>query len=324
MYPSVRAAFLSFSTRFEGRMPYMYLDVRGLVTIGVGNLIDPVDLALPLPFMQKADLAAATQDEIRVDWQTVKGRQDLAMAHDYLQQFDALTALKLTDESIDQIVLGKLDSNEATLSNTPEFADLDTWPVDAQLGLFSMAWAAGSGFGGGFLRFRAACAAKDWNTAATESNMDDTHNPGLRPRNEANRILFSNAAQVVQQNLDFSVLQYTKNLSAGDAPNQAQPSVVTGLDPSSRSIGDTVTITGQGFTGAYSVGFGDISVPTMSVDLDAQITVTVPNGSGNVPVTVITQAVHLLPLNSSMSSGGSRGVLVFPLLKAETSRKGFF
>jgi len=285
MYPSIRAAFLSFSTRFEGCVPYMYLDIRGLVTIGVGNLIDPVDLALP--FVHKADLAVATQDEIRVDWQTVKGRQELATAHDYLQQFDAL---KLTDESIDQLVLAKLDSNEATLSNTPEFADLDNWPADAKLGLFSMAWAAGPGFSRVFPRFRAAFAAKDWNTAATESHMDDTYNPGLRPCNAANRILFSNVAQVIQQSLDFSVLQYPKNLSAGDAPNQSQLPVVTGLDPSSGCIGDTVTIIGQGFTEAYSVGFGDISVPTMSVDSDTQITVTVPNGSGNVPVTVITSA----------------------------------
>jgi IPT/TIG domain len=290
MYPSVRSAFPSFSTRFEGRVSYMYLDIKGLVTIGVGNLIDPVSLALPLPFVHKSDLAAATQDEIQTDWQTVKGRPDLDQVKDYLQQYDALTALKLTDNGIDQLVLSKLDSNEAALKRTAEFADLDSWPADAQLGLFSMAWAMGAAFGPGYPKFRAACAAKDWNTVATESRMDDTNNPGLTPRNVANHTLFSNAAQVVQQSLDFSVLQYPSDLSTTQPSQSSGTPTITMLDPSTGKLGDTVTIMGTSFTGAISVGFGDISVPTMSVDSDTQITVTVPNGSGNVPVTVINPA----------------------------------
>ena len=56
MYDDVRAAFLSFTTRLEGRVPYMYLDIKGLVTIGVGNLIDPVDLALQVTFLALAIL----------------------------------------------------------------------------------------------------------------------------------------------------------------------------------------------------------------------------------------------------------------------------
>ncbi len=297
MYPGVRNAFLSFSRPFEGRIPYMYLDIKGLVSVGVGNLIDPVSLALPLPFVHKSDGISATQDEIQTDWQAVKGRQDLATAKDYLRQFDALTALKLTDDGIDQVVLSKLDSNEAALKGTPEFADLESWPADAQLGLLSMAWALG-GFAK-FPKFRAACAAKDWVTAAAESHIDDTGNPGVTPRNAADHTLFSNAAQVVAQGLDLSVLQYPTDLAASGAPPQPpqpQPSdgtaapVVSGLDPSSGSVGDTVTIAGQGFTGATSVGFGDTSVPSMTVDSDTQITVTVPTGSGNVPVTVTTPA----------------------------------
>ena len=42
MRPSVFAAFPGFITRFEGRLPFMYLDTKGLVTTGVGNLIDPL------------------------------------------------------------------------------------------------------------------------------------------------------------------------------------------------------------------------------------------------------------------------------------------
>jgi hypothetical protein len=57
----------------------MYLDIKGLVSIGIGNLIDPINLAMDLPFVHKDDInVAASTDEIETEWQTVKGRQDLA------------------------------------------------------------------------------------------------------------------------------------------------------------------------------------------------------------------------------------------------------
>ena len=50
MFAAVQSSFPAFSGRFEGRVPYMYLDVLGLVTVGVGNLVDPVETAQALPF----------------------------------------------------------------------------------------------------------------------------------------------------------------------------------------------------------------------------------------------------------------------------------
>ena len=49
MRESVRRGFIGFSAPFEGRLHYMYLDVKGLVTTGVGNLIDSVGAAQALP-----------------------------------------------------------------------------------------------------------------------------------------------------------------------------------------------------------------------------------------------------------------------------------
>jgi hypothetical protein len=63
---------------------------------------------------------------------------------------------------------------------------------------------------------------------------------------------------------------------------------VTGISPASGSGGATVVITGSGFTFATAVGFGNTSVPQMSVDSDTQITVTAPTGSGTVDVVVTT------------------------------------
>jgi hypothetical protein len=276
----------------------MYLDIDGRVTVGVGNLIDTIPDAQKFPFVHKLDGSAATRAEIATDWQAVKNRQDLTHAKDYLDKFNQLTALKLTEDAIDQIVLTSLDQNETLLKQISEFADLEDWPADAQLGLFSLIWALGPAGIQRFRDFRTACAAKDWNAAATQSHMKETGNPGIIPRNVADHILFSNAAEVVLQNLDFSVVRYPDNLAANTPFTPllpVEPPSITMLDPSTGQPGDSVVITGEHFNDASSVGFGDVSVADMTVDSDTQITVIVPDGSGNVPITVITPGGNSAP-----------------------------
>jgi GH24 family phage-related lysozyme (muramidase) len=207
MYQSVREAFVEFSTQFEGRVRYMYVDMKDLVTIGIGNLIDPIALALPLPFVFKSDqFTVASQDDITADWNAVKSNPSLAQRG--FRACDGVTKLMLTDDSIDTLVLSKLDSFATTLEQTNEFSSLDSWPADAQLGILSMAWAMGPAFGAGWPAFRTACANQDWTTAAANCRMNDADNPGLTPRNVANWVLFLNAAQTVAQQLDVTALQY--------------------------------------------------------------------------------------------------------------------
>jgi hypothetical protein len=65
---------------------------------------------------------------------------------------------------------------------------------------------------------------------------------------------------------------------------------VTAISPASGSAlgGDSVTITGIGFTGATAVDFGNASAPQETVDSGTQITATTPPGNGTVDVTVVT------------------------------------
>jgi hypothetical protein len=73
----------------------------------------------------------------------------------------------------------------------------------------------------------------------------------------------------------------------------APPPQVTGISPTSGSTagGDTVVLTGAGFTDTISVDFGPAKAPSFSVDSDTQITVTSPAGSaGTVDITVTTAA----------------------------------
>ncbi len=80
----------------------------------------------------------------------------------------------------------------------------------------------------------------------------------------------------------------------GSHPPEDPPGapVVTGIAPASGSAagGDTVAITGSGFTGAAGVGFGAASAPAVTVDSDTQITAISPAGTGTVDVTVTTPA----------------------------------
>jgi len=65
---------------------------------------------------------------------------------------------------------------------------------------------------------------------------------------------------------------------------------VTSFSPSSGRVGDTVVITGTGFSGVTGVKFGGVSVVTYTVDSATQITATVPSGALTGPISVTTAA----------------------------------
>ena len=224
MFPAVQSNFPAFSARFEGRVPYMYLDVKGLVTVGVGNLVDPVTeaQALPFRFKNKPGIAApgspATPNQIAAEWQTLKN--DGSLTTRGFKACEPITQLELSDDAIDALILDRLTKNEGFLKRQQWFQGFDTWPADAQLGLLSMAWAMGPAGPGGFPNFRAACQRLDFNLAAAECRMSEAGNPGLVPRNNANVTLFSNAAIVLagaaQPSLERANLYYPRALTAAD------------------------------------------------------------------------------------------------------------
>ncbi|MGD0605769.1 MAG: LamG-like jellyroll fold domain-containing protein [Streptosporangiaceae bacterium] len=79
---------------------------------------------------------------------------------------------------------------------------------------------------------------------------------------------------------------------AGKAPVAAP--VVTGVSPASGTVagGDTVTVTGSGFTNATGVSFGTVAATHLAVAGDTELTVSSPAAaaSGAVDVTVTTPA----------------------------------
>lgn len=187
MKPETRSRFVAFTAKFEGCVSWMYLDVLALCTTAIGNLIDPIDAALALPW-KRPDGTDATPSEVAYEWHIVKNRDDMKLHGG--GAYAKITKLRLTEDGILLTVTKRLNQMDSALAK--RYAGWEELPWQAQLAVLSMAWAAGPAFKAP--KFDAAMKARDWKTCAVESHLNDTHNPGLRPRNDANRKLFEEAA----------------------------------------------------------------------------------------------------------------------------------
>ncbi len=204
MHTSVRIAFTDFSARLEGVVHWMYLDVLGLVTTGIGNLIDPVAGALTLPWVDKRSGERAGEREIRREWSLVKSHPSAArQGHRVLE---GATYLRLTAAGIAEVVGARMVLNDRALQQ--RFGNFELWPADAQLAAHSMAWACGPGFPAIFPRLAKALDASDYASAARECRMREEGNPGIVPRNRANADLFMIASEVAEDGGDEEELRY--------------------------------------------------------------------------------------------------------------------
>jgi hypothetical protein len=189
MRDSVAASFVSFSSPLEGVVSWMYLDVKGLVTTAIGNLIDPVRLAVGIPFQHPSG-RPATGDEIRGEWLSVKNK--VALAKQGHRAAEHVTTLRLTDEGVQQVVSRTLATMEAELRCI--YFEWDEWPADAQLATLAMAWACGTGFRRSFKRLHTALLARDWAVASQQCQINAKGNPGVVSRSRAMRQLYFLAA----------------------------------------------------------------------------------------------------------------------------------
>lgn len=200
----VKDVFFEFSKKFEGHVPHMYADVKNLITCGVGNLIDPIELAYPLPWVKKD--TPATREEIAKEWAKVKEDPKSAlMGHRYSQ---ARTSLRLRESDIKAMVLKKLEENDDMLAQ--RFASFTAWPSDAILAVHSMAWALGPRFN--FPKCIRFLNAGDFLSASEECKISEKGNPGVVPRNVANRVLLRNAHIVRARKLPDLALYYPNEL----------------------------------------------------------------------------------------------------------------
>ncbi len=188
MHESVRDGWQAWNDPFEGTVYTFYNDIKGLTTIGVGNLCNTVGEAMQLQMVRVSDGQPASPAEIAQDWHRVHDNPTFAKLGWTAAARGA--TVRLTKDGVHALVMGKLERMEKYLA--ARFPEWDDWPWQAQTATLSMAWAAGPAVHAP--HWEKACKAREWLIAAVESHLDDAQNPGLRPRNAANAALFVEAA----------------------------------------------------------------------------------------------------------------------------------
>ena len=205
MHQSVIDKLPDFLKQYEGKVNFMYLDVKGLVTIGIGNLIDPVGQALKLEFGTKGGGGPVGSGDVISEWNTVKARKDLIGKGS--PAFDAITRLQLTDRGITTMVNNAAQAIETYITTNASaqkfYSNFKNWPADAQLGFMGVAWGGIPLPQFGWHKFPEACKDEDWDTAAKECTITSAIAAG---RNEAHRLMFTNAAAVKSNGDPISVL----------------------------------------------------------------------------------------------------------------------
>lgn len=206
MHQSVKAGLSSFLTQYEGKANFMYLDVKGLVTTGIGHLIDPVNRAMSLEF-GTAGGGVADAGTVAKEWTTVKGRIDLI--HRGAAAFAGITNLRLTELGIQNMVLshaaGIVNYITTNASARTFYSNFENWPADAQLGFLGVAWGGIPIPQFGWHKFPLACRDEDWDKAASECYIKS---PLAAGRNEAHRLMFRNAAAVKANNDNIADLEW--------------------------------------------------------------------------------------------------------------------
>lgn len=186
----VRSTFPSWTAGFEGRIPLMYLDAKGIVTAAAGVALLTANDALALPW-------GASATDVVAAWQAVHARQDLRGIGGGQAVWQRVTALRLPVACIDGLTLRRFDANDPRMP-----AYFPTWaqfPADAQLSAHSMAYAMGPVKFAKFPKFLAAMEALDFLAAADESHMSEDGNAPLHPRNIADRELLLHAARAMAE-----------------------------------------------------------------------------------------------------------------------------
>ncbi len=219
--------FRAFTALFEGVVPEFYVDNRGLVTCAIGDLVDPVEMAYPLQWLRRSDGQRATPEEILAEWTAVKTGRLAWYAH------RPPRPLYLSDDGINAVFGARLAANEAIFRK--RWSNWDACPAAAQRGCHSNGWAAGAGWHApafdaavATMDFRACagpqgdandprngCRGHAWLRDAVDVPVSPQHpygeqltNPGLRPRNLANKALFWEAAVCLADGWDLNVINY--------------------------------------------------------------------------------------------------------------------
>lgn len=131
MHQSAKNQIIEYLTFYEGRISWMYLDSLGLVSTGIGILLDPFEkFGRSVPFYLNG--RPATDAEVKAEWNLVKSKS----------VGPGGPKLRVPEAQIDAATMRTLSAKEAE-ARSYFGADFDRWPADVQVVLVQMAYAGG-------------------------------------------------------------------------------------------------------------------------------------------------------------------------------------
>lgn len=176
---------------FEGVVDWMYLDTRGLVTVGVGQMLRDAISAQSLTFVDSSG-QSATQDAIQNDYDRVSA---LEPAHSPAF-YRVPTSLVLPPPAIDALLMSRVTDFDGQLS--ARFPAYASFPDPAKLGLLDMVYNLGAAeLFGTFRHFMSCVDNQDWLGAAANCHRvgpSQARNDWTRQQFEAAATLASNSA----------------------------------------------------------------------------------------------------------------------------------
>ena len=154
---------------WEGEISHLYLDTKGLVTIGVGHLVGDISAACELGFVYRSGGSSftapilATCSAVEADIASVRRRPAGLVARAYRPY----TRLDLPDEKLCQLLESDVSEKESGIARAlPEFHG---YPASAQVALLDMAFNLGvTGLIRGFPRLVASVRRREWLVAAKQ------------------------------------------------------------------------------------------------------------------------------------------------------------
>jgi hypothetical protein len=157
MHPSAKEQIVEYLTEFEAYATWMYLDSRGLVTTGIGILLDPYEkYGGALPWNQWYDKVTLQpvrdEGEVKAEFQMIKSKngpkgvpvysKDPAQNFANYKTFEPITRLRASEANLKNAVNNIVSQKEAACRQY--FGpDYDRYPADVQVVLTQMSYAGG-------------------------------------------------------------------------------------------------------------------------------------------------------------------------------------
>jgi len=203
--PSVIAAWKQWNVKNEGWTTFPYADSLGLITFGMGNLINSPTAMAQYDWRNPDGTKTSYQDIVNA-WHAVKN------AYPGVQSVNcaSLTKIRVSDAEIQRAVDMAIVSAETELLKS--FPGLLDMPADEQASILSKAWAMGDAFVTvhGFVNFQKLVNAGQYQDAIVAGVYKGA---GTQGRQAQEKIAQQNAQIVRDQNLDPDILYWPQDLT---------------------------------------------------------------------------------------------------------------